>query len=108
MYEHLQRALLSIGFLHPQNPEHIMFALRRLFGRAGLEDAEVRILLGLARQMEWAAGQRAAQGVTDDRSPMTGKEKVGARPDRAQAGSAEPSAHRSPVTAHRSRLSSHG
>jgi len=30
-----------------------MFAFRRLFGRAGLEERDVRILLGLARQIEW-------------------------------------------------------
>jgi tRNA/rRNA methyltransferase len=41
--------------LNPQNPDHIMFAIRRLLGRAGLEEAEVRILLGLARQIEWYA-----------------------------------------------------
>ncbi len=52
-YTHLRRALLAIGFLHPDNPEHIMSALRRLFGRTGLEEREVRILLGLARQIEW-------------------------------------------------------
>lgn len=56
MYQHLRAALLSIGFLHPQNPEHLMFALRALFGRTTLEDHEVRILLGVARQIEWAAG----------------------------------------------------
>ena len=52
-YERLRDALLTIGFLHPDNPDHIMFALRRLFGRTGLEEREVRILLGLARQIEW-------------------------------------------------------
>lgn len=55
MYEKLKTALLKIGFLHGDNPEHIMFALRRLLGRAGLEDRDVRILLGLARQLEWYA-----------------------------------------------------
>ena len=53
--ERLKEALLRIGFLHPQNPDHIMFAFRRLFGRAGLETRDVRILLGLARQIEWYA-----------------------------------------------------
>jgi len=53
--ERLKVALLRIGFLHPQNPEHIMFAFRRIFGRAGLEKRDVRILLGLARQIEWYA-----------------------------------------------------
>jgi len=60
MFEHLQRALLRIGFLHPQNPEHIMFALRRMLGRGGLEDHEVRILHGIARQIEWFAQRGAA------------------------------------------------
>jgi tRNA/rRNA methyltransferase len=101
MYEHLQRALLSIGFLHPQNPEHLMFAIRRLFGRAGLDEHEVRIILGMARQMEWAAGQAktaaadqdSPKGVTSDRLPVTGTESI-------------EGPHRSPVTGHRSRRSS--
>ena len=53
MYARLQSALLSVGFLHPDNPDHIMAALRQLFGRTGLDHREVRILLGLARQLEW-------------------------------------------------------
>ncbi|MBI3303998.1 MAG: RNA methyltransferase [Deltaproteobacteria bacterium] len=55
MYEKLKRALLTVGFLHRDNPEHIMFALRRILGRAGLEERDVRILLGMARQIEWYA-----------------------------------------------------
>ena len=54
-----------------------MFALRGLFGRTALEDHEVRILLGIARQIEWAAGQMKKHGVPeqpseDHRSPVTG------------------------------------
>jgi tRNA/rRNA methyltransferase len=55
MYEKLKQALLQVGFLHRENPEHIMFALRRILGRAGLEERDVRILLGMARQIEWYA-----------------------------------------------------
>lgn len=55
MYDKLRQALLSVGFLHRDNPEHIMFALRRILGRAGLEDRDVRILLGLAHQITWYA-----------------------------------------------------
>ncbi|MCS6927755.1 MAG: RNA methyltransferase, partial [Candidatus Binatia bacterium] len=64
MYEKLKQAFLKIGFLHPDNPEHIMFAFRRIFGRAGLEERDVRILLGLARQIDWYAsgGWRACEG----------------------------------------------
>lgn len=60
LFDHLQAALGRIGFLNPQNPEHIMFALRGLFGRTALSAQEVRILRGVARQMEWAASRRAA------------------------------------------------
>jgi len=55
MYEKLKHALLKVGFLHKDNPEHIMFAFRRILGRAGLEERDVRILLGMARQIEWYA-----------------------------------------------------
>ena len=53
MFEKLRAALRSIGFLHPDNPDHIMFAFRRFLGRADLEARDVQILLGLARQIEW-------------------------------------------------------
>lgn len=53
MFARLQAALLSIGFLHQDNPDHIMFALRRVLGRAQLEERDVNIWLGLARQIEW-------------------------------------------------------
>ena len=65
--ERLKASLLRIGFLDPQNPEHIMFALRRIFGSTGLEDRDVRILLGLARQIDWYArdGWRRDTGVRE-------------------------------------------
>jgi len=53
LFERLQHAFLRIGFLPPDNPDHIMFALRRLLGRTGMEERELRILLALARQIEW-------------------------------------------------------
>jgi len=55
MFQRLQGALLSIGFLNPVNPEHIMFSIRRLLGEAALDDRDVRIFLAMARQMEWCA-----------------------------------------------------
>jgi tRNA/rRNA methyltransferase len=53
MLQRLQAAFLSVGFLHPDNPDHIMFAFRRMLGRVQLEERDVRILLALARQIEW-------------------------------------------------------
>ncbi len=55
LYDQLGRALLRIGFLHGANPDHIMFTLRRVFGRARLDAREASIWLGIARQIEWFA-----------------------------------------------------
>jgi tRNA/rRNA methyltransferase len=58
MYSQLEKALLDIGFLQPQNAAHMMFALRRMLGKAGLESSEVGILRGIARQIGWYAGKK--------------------------------------------------
>jgi tRNA/rRNA methyltransferase len=53
MLERLSEALVAIGFLPAKNPEHIMFALRALLGRAGIGARELDILNGIARQIRW-------------------------------------------------------
>ena len=53
LFDKMKKSLLEIGYLDPQNPEHILFAFRRIFGRGGLEEKDVRILIGLFRQIEW-------------------------------------------------------
>jgi tRNA/rRNA methyltransferase len=55
LFDRMKSSLLKIGFLDSENPEHILFALRRILGRAGLEERDVRILTGLFRQIEWYA-----------------------------------------------------
>ncbi|MGH9763788.1 MAG: RNA methyltransferase, partial [Blastocatellia bacterium] len=55
MFERMARALIEIGFLPEDNPDHIMFALRGLFGRSGLRPRELDILNGIANQMRWFA-----------------------------------------------------
>ena len=55
MYDQLEKALLHIGFLQPQNAKHMMFTLRQMLGRAGLEAGDVGILRGIARQIGWYA-----------------------------------------------------
>lgn len=52
MYQHMQESLTRVGFLNPQNPDHIMRAFRRIFGRSGLNEREVRIMRGLFSQIE--------------------------------------------------------
>jgi len=61
MYAQLQEALLKIGFLHPQNAKHMMFAIRRLLGRAGMESSDVGVLRGIARQINWFGTDGSAQ-----------------------------------------------
>jgi TrmH family RNA methyltransferase len=55
MLRRLEHALIEIGFLSETNPDHIMFALRVLLGRAGLSPRDVDILNGIARQIGWFA-----------------------------------------------------
>lgn len=58
LYGHMRRTLLEIGFLDPHNPDHILHTFRRIFGRAGLNDREVRILHGLWSRIDWIEGER--------------------------------------------------
>jgi len=46
-YLHLEQSLLASGFLDPANPRRLIPRLRRLFGRARLEQEEVNILRGM-------------------------------------------------------------
>jgi tRNA/rRNA methyltransferase len=55
MLDRLGEALVAIGFLPEDNPDHIMFTLRAIFGRSGLDPRELDVLNGIARQMRWAA-----------------------------------------------------
>jgi tRNA/rRNA methyltransferase len=53
MFTGLERALVDVGFLPSDNPQHIMVTLRALLGRAALDDRELRILRGIIRQIRW-------------------------------------------------------
>lgn len=55
MMERMSRALVTIGFLPADNPEHIMFGLRTILGRTGLSVRELDIFNGIARQVLWFA-----------------------------------------------------
>ncbi len=55
LFAHLQATLLSIGYLNPQNPDHIMRSLRRILFRSGLDSREIAVLRGIFSQIDWAA-----------------------------------------------------
>ena len=57
MYGHLEDTLTRIGFLSSGNPGHIMRSLRRILSKSELTPRDVRILRGIAKQMDWFAEQ---------------------------------------------------
>mgnify|MGYP000615065768 CR=1 FL=1 len=52
------QSLLQINYLNPQNPEHIMRSFRQMFGRAGLDERDVRILRGLMSEIDRVEEER--------------------------------------------------
>jgi tRNA/rRNA methyltransferase len=55
MFDHLRKALEDVHFLYGPKADALMHALRHLLGRAEPSPIEVRLLHGLARQLEWVA-----------------------------------------------------
>lgn len=51
-YRHLEQAMVSSGFLDPQEPKRLMLRIRRLFARSRLEKGEVNILRGILTALE--------------------------------------------------------
>jgi tRNA/rRNA methyltransferase len=56
MLARMTQALVAIGFLPEDQPDHIMFALRVVLGRAGVRPRELDIMNGIASQILWFAG----------------------------------------------------
>jgi tRNA/rRNA methyltransferase len=57
LYGQMERTFLKIGYLNPQNPEHMMRTMRRIFSRAELDEREVSALRGLLSQIDWAGSE---------------------------------------------------
>ncbi|VVD91442.1 RNA methyltransferase [Pandoraea terrigena] len=51
MLAHLERALVDLDFLDPENPKKLMTRLRRLFAKSHLDREEVNILRGIAKHI---------------------------------------------------------
>ena len=47
--------LLDIGFMKEDKAEHMMQGIRRVMARGALTHDDVQIMMGIARQMQWAA-----------------------------------------------------
>lgn len=61
MLQHMRQTLLDIDYLDPQNPDHILRSFRQIFGRAKLDEREVRILHGLWSRIDWLENDRQKQ-----------------------------------------------
>ena len=57
LYAQMERTFLKIGYLNPQNPDHMMRTMRRIFSRAELDEREVSALRGLVSQIDWAGAE---------------------------------------------------
>jgi len=54
MFAIWRELLLKIDFMEPDMADHMMLGIRRLMGRGAQTEDDVRILMGIARQTEWA------------------------------------------------------
>ena len=57
MFELWRDALLGIGFMKGDKADHMMMGLRRILSRGKLTEKDVRIMVGIARQVHWAGKQ---------------------------------------------------
>jgi tRNA/rRNA methyltransferase len=68
MFRQLQTALQQIHFLYGDKAEPLMHALRHMLGRARLSVMEVKVLLGLARQIRWHVAHHGTPLADDETS----------------------------------------
>ena len=55
MFEIWRETLLDVGFMKNDKADHMMMGLRRILSRGTLSENDVKILMGIARQAQWAA-----------------------------------------------------
>ena len=66
LFDRLFSALDEIGFFGgQQNPDHLKYALRRVFGRADMTVNEADILIGMAQQIHWYVRQHTDPGAAN-------------------------------------------
>ncbi len=55
MFEIWRETLLQIGFMEEDKADHMMLGLRRILSRGSLSVDDINIMMGIARQTQWAA-----------------------------------------------------
>jgi tRNA/rRNA methyltransferase len=84
LYARMREVLRRIGFLHGSDPDRMMGYFRRFFARYGLKSRDVKIFLGVFRQVEWYISRHV---VEDSSLSTNGK---GKPPDRRQTATIRP------------------
>jgi len=51
--------LLKIGYMNDEKADHMMQGFQRIFTRGAVTEDDIHILMGVARQVGWAAGKQA-------------------------------------------------
>lgn len=65
LFAHLEKTLVDIDFLDPENPRQLMPRLRRLLLRAVPDKVEVNVLRGILKSVDRAAAKDNDEGVHD-------------------------------------------
>lgn len=59
MFEIWRETLLKIGFMDEEKSNHMMLGLRRILSRGAVSVDDINIMMGIARQTQWASGEKA-------------------------------------------------
>ena len=65
MMEIWKEMLFDIGFFESEKADHMMMGIRRIFARGKLTEADLNILMGIARQVQWYASE-CRKGIKPD------------------------------------------
>ena len=58
MFDIWRETLLEIGFMKDDKSDHMMLGLRRVLSRGNLSVDDVKIMMGIAKQAQWASCRR--------------------------------------------------
>ena len=57
-YDHLEKSMIDVGFLNPEQPRKLMRRLKSLFNRANLDENEMSILRGFLAAVQEATSKK--------------------------------------------------
>lgn len=66
MFEIWKSALLDIGFMKEDKAQHMMLGIRRALSRGVRTEDDVKIMMGVARQVQWCASQLKKRNKTEN------------------------------------------